>query len=158
MDFGFAGLPDTKRPNDASRNGQTILQVPRSGGTGKAEAAKLPGAGIGPKPCPGKCAAEKVYSPKSVEIRIRSRGGPRARLKTASHHPRTEVCLTWLRKRVALTSRTLLPRDAERFLHEVAHVEKFLEGRHPKEKALAIFAGPKTWTVFPLQIAVENYS
>ena len=25
----------------------------------KAEAAKLPGAGIGPKPCPGKCAAEK---------------------------------------------------------------------------------------------------
>jgi hypothetical protein len=30
-----------------------------SGGTGKAEAAKLQGAGIGPKPCPGKCAAEK---------------------------------------------------------------------------------------------------
>jgi hypothetical protein len=32
----------------------------RSGGTGKAEAAKMPGAGIGPKQCPGKCAAEKV--------------------------------------------------------------------------------------------------
>src|SRR5437879_13353680 len=31
----------------------------RSGGTGKAEAAKLPGAGIGPKQCPGKCATEK---------------------------------------------------------------------------------------------------
>jgi len=31
----------------------------RSGGTGKAETAKLPGAGIGPKPCPRKCAAEK---------------------------------------------------------------------------------------------------
>jgi len=30
-----------------------------SGGTGKAEDAKLPGAGIGPKQCPGKCAAEK---------------------------------------------------------------------------------------------------
>src|SRR5438093_1328146 len=30
-----------------------------SGGTGKAEPAKLPGAGIGPKPCPGKCAAGK---------------------------------------------------------------------------------------------------
>ena len=29
------------------------------GGTGKAEAAKLPGAGIGPKQCPGKRAAEK---------------------------------------------------------------------------------------------------
>ena len=31
----------------------------RSGGAGKAEAAKLPGAGIGPKQCPGKCVAEK---------------------------------------------------------------------------------------------------
>ena len=31
----------------------------RSGGTGKAEAAKLLGAGIGPKQCPGKCVAEK---------------------------------------------------------------------------------------------------
>jgi hypothetical protein len=31
----------------------------RSGGAGKAEAAKLPGAGIGPKQCPRKCAAEK---------------------------------------------------------------------------------------------------
>jgi len=29
------------------------------GGTGKAEAAKLPDAGISPKQCPGKCAAEK---------------------------------------------------------------------------------------------------
>src|SRR5213075_3085651 len=31
-----------------------------SGGTGKAEAAKLQGAGIGPKQCPGKCATEKI--------------------------------------------------------------------------------------------------
>jgi hypothetical protein len=31
----------------------------RLGGTGKAEPAKLQGAGIGPKPCPRKCAAEK---------------------------------------------------------------------------------------------------
>src|SRR2546430_1418974 len=36
-----------------------MVQVTCSGGAGKAEAAKLPGAGIGPKPCPGKCAAEK---------------------------------------------------------------------------------------------------
>ena len=33
----------------------------RSGGTGKAEAVKLPGAGIGPKQCPRKCAAEKRW-------------------------------------------------------------------------------------------------
>src|SRR5216684_939613 len=38
----------------------------RSGGTGKAEAAKLPGAGIGSKQCPGKCAAEKGGIPDSV--------------------------------------------------------------------------------------------
>src|SRR6266481_4625602 len=43
-----------------------------SGGTGKAEAVKLPGAGIGPKQCPGKCAAEKGHVPNSVRIRIRS--------------------------------------------------------------------------------------
>ena len=29
-----------------------MVQVTRSGGTGKAEHAKLPGAGIGPKQCP----------------------------------------------------------------------------------------------------------
>jgi hypothetical protein len=29
------------------------------GGTGKAEAAKLPDAGTSPKQCPGKCAVEK---------------------------------------------------------------------------------------------------
>ena len=50
------------------QNGHTMVQVTKSsgagsedllGGTGKAEAATLPGAGIGPKQCPRKCAAEK---------------------------------------------------------------------------------------------------
>src|SRR5439155_13997608 len=40
-------------------SGQTMVQVTRSGGTGKAEAAKMRGAGIGPKQCPGKCEEEK---------------------------------------------------------------------------------------------------
>jgi hypothetical protein len=40
----------------------------RSGGAGKAEAAKLPGAGIGPKQCPRKCAAEKGGVLDSVQI------------------------------------------------------------------------------------------
>jgi len=31
------------------------------GGTGKAEDAKLPGAGISPKPCPRKCVEEKDH-------------------------------------------------------------------------------------------------
>ena len=38
------------------------------GGTGKAEDAKLPGAGISPKQCPGKGAAEKGYVADSVTI------------------------------------------------------------------------------------------
>jgi hypothetical protein len=56
MDFGFTRLTDTKRPNDASRNGQTILQVTWwcKGGTGKAEDAKLQDAGISLKQCPEK--------------------------------------------------------------------------------------------------------
>src|SRR4029077_2552714 len=48
----------------------------RSGGTGKAEAAKMPGAGIGPKQCPRKCAAGKRYVPLSL------RGGTSGALTT----------------------------------------------------------------------------
>jgi len=40
-----AGKASTKNPP---------LSFPVGEGTAKAEAAKLPGAGIGPKPCPGK--------------------------------------------------------------------------------------------------------
>jgi len=48
----FARRP---RPNDASRRGQMMVQVTGvEGGTGKAEAAKLPDAGISLKQCPGK--------------------------------------------------------------------------------------------------------
>jgi hypothetical protein len=44
-----------------------------AGGTVKAEDAKLPGAGISPKPCPRKCIAEKGDAPDSVRIAMRSR-------------------------------------------------------------------------------------
>ena len=44
----------------------------RSGGAGKAETAKLPGAGIGPKQCPRKCVAEKGNLPKSIRIARKS--------------------------------------------------------------------------------------
>jgi len=43
------------------------------GGTGKAEAAKLPGAGIGPKPCPGNERQKKKYLPDSGGIELRNR-------------------------------------------------------------------------------------
>ena len=42
----------------------------------KAEAAKLPGAGISPKPCPRKCTAGKGHAPHSVRIGMRGRLGP----------------------------------------------------------------------------------
>ncbi len=44
----------------------------RSGGTGKAEPTKLPGAGIGRKQCPRKCTAEKGRLSKSMRIGMRS--------------------------------------------------------------------------------------
>src|SRR5712692_10504768 len=52
----------TREARGRCSQGERVLygrDLCRSGGTGKAEAAKLPGAGIGPKQCPGKCAAEK---------------------------------------------------------------------------------------------------
>ena len=51
---------------------------------------------------------------------------------------------------------TLLPADVKRFEQELARVKEFLEGRHPEETALAIFAGPQTWAVIPLQTSIHN--
>ncbi len=48
----------------------------------KAEDAKLPGAGISPKPCPGNGAAEKERLPESVRVRTKAAPGPGARWKT----------------------------------------------------------------------------
>src|SRR5229473_5982011 len=63
----FLGHPEAR---GRCSQGERVLygrDLCRSGGTGKAEAAKLQGAGIGPKLCPGKCAAEKAHLPRSVE-------------------------------------------------------------------------------------------
>src|SRR5215467_12635957 len=54
----------------------------RSGGTGKAEHAKLTGAGIGPKQCPGKYAAEKEHLAKSVRVRMEKEIRARAKART----------------------------------------------------------------------------
>jgi len=74
----------------------------------------------------------------------------------SSRHPRAEACLAWLRKIARSISRTQPPREAQRFRQEVRRIEAFLHDRLPKEKALAIFAGPTTWMVIPLHIAAEN--
>src|SRR6266581_7688601 len=62
----FLGHPEAR---GRCSQGERVLygrDLCRSGGTGKAEATKLQGAGIGPNPCPGKCVAEKEIAPDSV--------------------------------------------------------------------------------------------
>jgi hypothetical protein len=56
-----------KWPNDGSSHSI-------SGGTVKAEAAKVPGAGISPKPCPRKCVAEKGRRTALSDIGNRAEG------------------------------------------------------------------------------------
>src|SRR6266446_5979938 len=93
----FLGRPEAR---GRCSQGKWLLygrDLRRSGGTGKAEAAKLPGAGIGPKPCPRKCAAEKEYLSKSVGIRTSSRFRTRSKTEKRAeaennvpkHHPYT---------------------------------------------------------------------
>src|SRR5260370_12658423 len=61
-----------------------------SGGAGKAEAAKLPGAGIGPKPCLGKCAAERGMT----VTELSGNHGRRASSEMYSSHVRTVILTT----------------------------------------------------------------
>jgi len=63
----FLGHPEAR---GRCSQGERVLygrDLCRSGGTGKAEAAKLPGAGIGPKQCPRKCVAEKAVCTRLIE-------------------------------------------------------------------------------------------
>lgn len=76
--------------------------------------------------------------------------------RNASRHPRVPVHVSWFRKTVSAISRTLTPQDEALFQTQVSRVEQFLEGRHPEEKALAIFAGRETWNMIQLQTGVEN--
>lgn len=76
--------------------------------------------------------------------------------RNASRHPRVSGDLAWFRKKARALSQTLLPKDAERFQRAVARVERFVEGRHPEEKAMAIFSGRETWIAVPLQTTIEN--
>lgn len=75
--------------------------------------------------------------------------------RNASLHPRVPEHLLWLGKEGGSVSSTLLLADAKRFEQELARVKTFLEGRHPEETALAIFAGPQTWAVIRLQTSIH---
>ena len=56
----FSWAPKSERRCSQGERALYGRDLCRSGGTEKAEAAKLPGAGIGPKRCLGKCAVEKA--------------------------------------------------------------------------------------------------
>ncbi len=73
-----------------------------------------------------------------------------------SRHPTVPPGVTWFRREAKAMSRASSPREANELLREVQRVEEFLEGRHPQEKALAIFAGQKTWKIVPLSGSVRN--
>jgi hypothetical protein len=76
--------------------------------------------------------------------------------RNASRHPRMPEHLAWLAAEARSLPPTLLAADAKRFGQELDRVWKFLEGRHPKETALGIFAGPQTWAVIPLQTTIHH--
>src|SRR5690349_2310159 len=74
----------------------------RSGGTGKAEAAKLPGAGIGPKQCPGKCAAEKGQV---AEISENREEGPYLHKTDSANDAKARSTVVCARTRARLSNR-----------------------------------------------------
>lgn len=73
-----------------------------------------------------------------------------------SRHPRVPDDINWLHKNRAALEERLTVHEAKRFEKILARIEEFLEGRHPQEKALAIFAGQNSWTVIPLETPVQN--
>jgi hypothetical protein len=73
-----------------------------------------------------------------------------------SRHPRVAADVSWLRKNKAALEQSFTVHEAKEFEKVFARVEEFLEGRHPQEKALAIFAGQDSWTVLSLETAVQH--
>src|SRR5579863_4344762 len=64
--------------------------------------------------------------------------------------------LKWLRKEVKSVAQGLKAAERRHFKTQWDRTEAFLEGHHPEEKALVLFAGPDTWQLVALPIPVEN--
>jgi hypothetical protein len=73
-----------------------------------------------------------------------------------SRHPSADTGEVWLTKQIAAMSKGLSRHSSKQIAKELRRVQNFLHDRHPNEKALAIFAGPLSWAIAPLQVAVEN--
>ena len=74
----------------------------------------------------------------------------------ASRHPRVRADFAWFLDTADTLRRTLAHSDAKRCEQQVNRVRRFLEERHPAEKAVVILAGAKTWQIVPLQVSVTN--
>jgi len=74
----------------------------------------------------------------------------------STRHLQMPARLAWFRRRAAEVASTLPVQENKQFQKEVERVEKFLDGRHPEERALAIFSGASTWAALPLHASVEN--
>ena len=67
----------------------------------------------------------------------------------ASRHPRTRAPLAWFLDETETMRRNLSHRDAKQFERQTNRVRRFLEERHPTERAIVICAGAKTWKARP---------
>ena len=68
----------------------------------------------------------------------------------------TPAYLTWLRSQANALAETVAPKEKKLFLDQLARVEEHLRAHRPRERALAIFAGPNTWEMVSLQLKVRN--
>jgi hypothetical protein len=73
-----------------------------------------------------------------------------------SKHPVIPAHVTWLKEEAKSLARQLPPDERVSFQEELRRVETFFHDRHPREKSLVIFAGPRTWQEIPLQVEIEN--
>lgn len=74
----------------------------------------------------------------------------------ASRHPPVRPGLAWFLDTAETLRQELSHRDAKLFERQVRRVRRFLEQRHPAERALVIFAGAKSWQVLALQATLGN--
>ena len=74
----------------------------------------------------------------------------------ATRHPRVRPELAWFLDMAETLRQGLSHPDAKQFERQVRRVRRFLEQRHPAERAVVVFAGAKNWLVIPLHVSLRN--
>ncbi len=68
----------------------------------------------------------------------------------------TPAYMTWLHSQARALAENVAPKEKQLFLEQSARVEEHLRVHRPRERGLAIFAGPAIWEVVPLQMNLRN--